>query len=138
TGAYALVQDQSVARIKRVKGESTGVSSARQNLSVQLNEQGSGAIDGVVQLFGVFGGQIRDRLSDPRVGTRMKEQIARSWWRNLQVEKTATVNQERTDLPLGFTFSGVAQNVASKSGSALFLNPFPGHPQILDLRGTPE
>jgi hypothetical protein len=138
SGAYALVQDRGVARIKRVKGESTGVSNARQRAEIQLDEKGSGTITGLVQLFGQLSGQLREALSDPRYATRMKEQIARSNWRNLQVAKTATVNQERVDLPLGFSFSGVAQDLASSSGQSFFLFPFPGRARVMELRGSPE
>jgi hypothetical protein len=138
TGAFALVQDHGIARIKRVKGESTGVSSARQRAEILLDDQGSGAITGLVQLFGVLSGQLREALSDPRYATRMKEQIARSNWRNLQVAKAEAVNEARQDQPLGFSFSGVAKNLASSAGSSYFLYPFPGRARIMELRGTPE
>jgi predicted Zn-dependent protease len=137
-GAFALVLDHGVARIKRVRGETATLTTATQRVEVTLDAQGSGTINGLIQFFGQMGGSVREMLSDPRRGPQIKEQVVRSAWRNLQIGKVQISGENRDDLPLGFAYNGTVRSLASNSGSSYFLAPFLGRPRILELRGPAE
>ena len=137
-GAFALVLDHGVARIKRVRGEPVGVTTAAQRVEVALDPQGGGTINGLIQFFGQLGGSVREALADPRRGPQIKEQVVRSAWRNLQIDKVQVDGENRDDLPLGFSYTGAVRTLASNSGASYFLSPFLGRPRILELRGPAE
>ena len=137
-GALALIAGDDGVRIKRVHGEALGLSQSAHQIRVDLDEKGAGSVQGVLTLFGLVAGNYREAIADPRQRGQLKEYAARHAWPKIQVKKVDIVNEEDTDEPLSFIYSGEVNELAEQAGDEFFIQPFQSRTRILDFRGPPE
>jgi len=137
-GALALTLSDDGARIKRVRGESLGITASAARIRVALDVDGTGNIKGSLQLYGNVGGSWRDALADPRQNTQIKEYVIRYAWPKSQITDIQVAGVEQAEMPLIFSYSCVVKGLAAPADGALFINPFVSKVRLLDLRGPPE
>ncbi len=137
-GALALTVGDDGVRLKRVWGERTATSPIVAHLEVHLDNQGTGAVDGLLKLNGVMGGNWREALTDPRQQEQLKERVVRFAWPKCQINDVTVLSQQSASMPLGFKYSCTVQGLAGAANGAMFLKPFLNKAHILELRGPPE
>ncbi|HYG75648.1 MAG TPA: hypothetical protein VEK08_11645 [Planctomycetota bacterium] len=137
-GALALTLSDDGARIKRVRGESLGITPSAARLRVAMDADGTGNVKGSLQMFGNVGGNWREALSDPRQNAQIKEYVIRYAWPKSQITDVQVAGADQAELPLVFTYSCVVKGLAAPADEAMFLNPFVSKVRLLDLRGPPE
>jgi tetratricopeptide (TPR) repeat protein len=137
-GAIALSLGDDGVRVKRVRGETLGVTTAANRLDVALDAKGTGSVRGSLQLYGNVAGNWREALNDPRQSAQIKEYVIRFSWPKSQPGDVQVTGADQPELPLSFNYTCTVKGIGSQAGDALFITPFLSRVRLLDLRGPPE
>ena len=138
TGVLSLTAGEDGVRIRRVRGESLGLTAATQKTRVNMDENGQGLVSGLLMLYGPVAGSWREGLADPKQQNQIKEFAVRYSWPKIQIKKVDVAAESDPDWPLMFSYAGSVAGLAQPEDNAFFLPPFPGHIRLLDLRGPKE
>ncbi len=137
-GAPALIVGDEGARIKRVLGETLGLTQGIQRTAVELDAQGAGDVSASLEIYGFMAGSIRDALSDPRRATQVKESIIHNAWPKIHVVESKIENKDDPESALLLGYTGEVAGLASQARGELSLQAFPSRPRILDMQGPPQ